>query len=252
MASVHGPKASSSSSSPGKMRCEVRYAPHFGIRPESHILVHPTSIDGGGGGNTNELSSSNLSSEEVEWSARLADALAPSVPLEFLTKCSLEVYVMVLQGDGSVFAACVTAACLALADAGVEMYDLVSACSVAVMIENHEEEDEEEKQEQKGPRQSEEEENGNGNNEKKTTTNHSNCTLLVDPTEEEMWKAEGVVSLTMMTNWKEVTFWDQTGRLPTHIIPDALKLCRDGCSTMHQFMKKALIRSISKTHDALR
>ena len=42
----------------------------------------------------------------------------------------MDVYAVVLEADGGELAAATSAAALALADAGIELSDLVSACSV--------------------------------------------------------------------------------------------------------------------------
>ena len=50
--------------------------------------------------------------------------------LDAFPKATLDVWALVLQAGGSELAVAVTAAAAALADAGVEMRDLVAACSV--------------------------------------------------------------------------------------------------------------------------
>jgi len=161
----------------------------------------------------------------VELSSRLHDAIVPSIPLDLLRKNVVDVFVMVLQNDGGVLGAAVMAASLALADSGVELYDLVSACSVAVV-----------------PRHlttvgaGDGDARGNGD----AASSSSYC-LLADPSEEELLAADGVVTLAMMPNWKEVTFWDQTGRLPVTTASDAADLCRNGCAMMQKFMRQSLV-----------
>lgn len=45
-------------------------------------------------------------------------------------KANVDVYCLVVESGGSDTAVAITAASLALADAGIEMYDLVTACKV--------------------------------------------------------------------------------------------------------------------------
>lgn len=219
LCSVHGPRPAASSSlgmgsskefhAGGVLKCEIRFAPGFGIRPETRVLNAPMNLDN----HNSNASSNNNSLEEMELSARLKDALSSAIPLEMLQKSVLDVYVLVLQADGAIFPATVTAATLALADAGVELYDLVSSCQVAISADSA------------------------------TTTkhNHKHNRLLLDPSEEETQQADGIVTLAMLSNLKEVTFWDQTGRLSDVTSKQALDLCRDGCLTMHKFMRNCLI-----------
>src|SRR3972149_7792891 len=65
---------------------------------------------------------------EISKVARLA--LEPSLFLENFPKATVDVFIEVLQADGSTRVTGINAASLALADAGVPMNDLTVACSV--------------------------------------------------------------------------------------------------------------------------
>ena len=67
--------------------------------------------------------------EEKDYSVQLLEALEPAVLLHKFPKAQVNIYVTVLQNDGSALAASITCASVAMADAGVEMYDLVTGCS---------------------------------------------------------------------------------------------------------------------------
>ena len=54
-----------------------------------------------------------------------------SFQVQRLTKTVVDIHVMVLQADGGELAVATSCASMALADAGIELYDLVTACSVA-------------------------------------------------------------------------------------------------------------------------
>jgi exosome complex component RRP41 len=60
----------------------------------------------------------------------VAKAIAPSIVLERYPKATIEIAILVLQSDGGEWPACMMAASLALADAGVELHGLVSSISV--------------------------------------------------------------------------------------------------------------------------
>mmetsp|Transcript_63336 Transcript_63336/g.93988 ORF Transcript_63336/g.93988 Transcript_63336/m.93988 type:complete len:321 (-) Transcript_63336:49-1011(-) len=240
LCSVHGPRPITSSSLPstssnsggggshneftssgGVLHTEVRFAPKFGIRPATLAHSSPSTIDGnpmGGGSSSQE--------EEVELSFQLQNALGPSLNLTSLPKCVIDVFVVVLQSDGNVVGAAITAASLALADANVvEMFDLVCACSVAA-VPSHDQ-------------------------------NKEEMNILADPTEEETMlammssssdknKGGGVVTLALMPNWKEVTLWNQVGCMNATSSSDAVNICRDGCATMYQFMRNCLVGQTKK------
>ena len=63
-------------------------------------------------------------------SGQMLAALEAAVLLHTFPKSNVDVYCLILESGGSDLAVCISAASLALADAGIEMSDLVSACSV--------------------------------------------------------------------------------------------------------------------------
>jgi exosome complex component MTR3 len=182
-------------------------------------------------------SSTGLVAQETELSLKLHDALAPSLPMHLFMKNVVDVFVLVLQDDGAVFPACLMAASLALADSGVEVYDLVSSFSIAVVsrdniVWSHDQDDDEDES------MLEEVEMEERRGMSKVDDKYH---LLADPDANEILRADGTLTVGMMTNWKEVVFWDQTGRLPTEVVSEAVELCKDGCVVMHNFMREALV-----------
>ncbi|ASJ09879.1 exonuclease [Thermococcus sp. P6] len=65
----------------------------------------------------------------VEISKVLRGALEPALILEMFPRTAIDVFIEILQADAGTRVAGITAASLALADAGVPMKDLVSACA---------------------------------------------------------------------------------------------------------------------------
>ena len=63
----------------------------------------------------------------------MSAALSASVQLHLLPKSTIAVHALVLQDDGGALPAAVTCASLALADSGILLYDLVAACTVALL-----------------------------------------------------------------------------------------------------------------------
>lgn len=96
----------------GRLACEFRRAPFSGrgARPRP------------GGAAEREA--------EREAAAALREALEPAVRLARYPRARLAVSALLLQDGGSALAAAVSAASLALADAGVEMYDLAVGCAL--------------------------------------------------------------------------------------------------------------------------
>jgi exosome complex component RRP41 len=69
------------------------------------------------------------SRREVELSKVIKESLEPALFLELYPRTGVDVFVEVLQADGGTRCASITAAALAIADAGVPMRDLVAACA---------------------------------------------------------------------------------------------------------------------------
>ena len=190
----------------GVLQCTVKYIPLVGINPQSSVGKAVTTLDSQQPHASMGRINSDTLTLEANLSHNLHAALAPSVPLEQFPKCLLTVDVTILQDDGSALSACIVAASLALADAHVELYDLVSSCTVAVF----------------------------GSSE-----------ILADPTEDELNAANASVILAMLPSWKDVTLWQQTGTLSGDQASQAVDLCRDGCRTLQRFMRQCLVESFN-------
>lgn len=63
----------------------------------------------------------------------LKRALLPAVCRYAFTNFQVDIYVNVIEDDGSVLGAAITAAGLAITDAGIPMYDIITATSVAIV-----------------------------------------------------------------------------------------------------------------------
>jgi exosome complex component RRP41 len=75
------------------------------------------------------------SRREIEISKVIREALQPAVIVEDYPRTAIEVWVEVLQSDGGSRVAGITAASLALADAGINMRDMVAGCSCGLLGE---------------------------------------------------------------------------------------------------------------------
>lgn len=69
------------------------------------------------------------SRREVEISKVMRESLEPALILEDYPRAAIDLFVEVLQADGGSRCAGITAASIALADAGINMRDIVSACA---------------------------------------------------------------------------------------------------------------------------
>jgi exosome complex component RRP41 len=76
-----------------------------------------------------ERKSPKPSRREIELSKIIKEALEPAIITEKFPETGIDVFIEVLQADGSTRVASINAASLALADAGLPMRDLIAACS---------------------------------------------------------------------------------------------------------------------------
>lgn len=188
-----------------------------------------SSLDVAHNNNSNSRKSNSAQGSSVDLEARIHTALLPTLHLADYPKTVLQLDITVLQNDGSLLSACMLAATLALADARVELYDLVTCCEVVVVVLMN---------------------NKNDVHHNTANPDSSQFELLVDPTLEEERAANAKITLAIMPQWKEVTLWQQSGGVSSSIaeqqqqvtaIDEAMKLCRDGCRTLHRFLRQHLL-----------
>jgi len=209
----------------GSLQCLVKYLPSVAVDQVSQRSRAVSALDNTtvSAGKLNQ----EVSLQESGLSHQLTSALLPVIPLEHFPKCTVVVKVTILQDDGSCLSAAITAATLALVDARVDLYDLVTSCTVAIVQKD--------------------EHDNNDNNDNENDDN--NCVYLVDPSEEETTGAQAIICLAMTPNHKEVTLWSQSGRLSASMASHAMELCRDGCRTYHKFLREAWISRLAKDND---
>jgi exosome complex component MTR3 len=179
----------------GVLLIRVDLIANFGTPP------HPTvsSLDG-------NIKRQSHVTAQVDMEARIHTALLPALNLADYPKAVIQVDITILQNDGSILSASLLAATLALADARVDMYDLVTCCEVVALQDGD---------------------------------------LLADPTLAEEQAASSKMALAIMPSntWKEVTLWQQSGPAPS--VADGMdammNLCRDGCRTLHRFVRQHLV-----------
>jgi exosome complex component RRP41 len=140
------------------------------------------------------------SRREVELSKVIRESLEPSVFLEYYPRTGVDVFVEVLQADGGTRCASITAASLALADAGIPMRDIVVACA-AGKIED---------------------------------------TVVLDlmDTEDKVGSAD--VPLALMPNLNAVTLLQMDGILTPEEFEKAVNLAIEGCKKIYPLQKEAL------------
>lgn len=83
------------------------------------------------GGDRRRRSKGDRRSTEI--SLVIKQTMEAAILLQLLPRTQIDIFVQVLQADGGTRCACINAATLALADAGVPMRDLVAACAAGYL-----------------------------------------------------------------------------------------------------------------------
>jgi len=140
------------------------------------------------------------SRREVELSKVIKESLEPALFLELYPRAGVDVFVEVLQADGGTRCASITAAALAIADAGVPMRDLVVGCA-AGKVED---------------------------------------TVVVDLYDAEDKLGVADVPVAYMPNLNAVTLLQMDGVLTADEFQQAMNMAIDGCKKIYEMQKEAL------------
>jgi len=140
------------------------------------------------------------SRRDVELSKVIREALEPAVFLEYYPKTSIQVFIEILQADGGTRCAGITAASLALADAGIPMRDLVVACAAG----------------------------------------KADGKLMVDLMDTEDKVGEADVPVAFMPNLNAITLLQMDGNLSVDEFENAINMALDGCKQLYVLQKEAL------------
>jgi len=140
------------------------------------------------------------SRREVELSKVIKESLEPALFLELYPRTGVDVFIEVLQADGGTRCASITAAALALADAGVPMKDLVVACAAGKVEDK--------------------------------------VVLDLFDAEDKLGAAD--VPVAYMPNLNAVTLLQMDGILTPDEFEKAIDMAMDGCKKIYELQKEAL------------
>lgn len=136
----------------------------------------------------------------LEISKLTSEALSPAVFLEKFPRSSIDVFIEVLQAEGGTRCAGITAASVALADAGIPMRDMVAACAAG----------------------------------------KANGQIVMDLSEWEDKEGEADVPVAIMPRTGEITLLQMDGQLTKDEFEQALDLAKEGCMKISEEQKKAI------------
>jgi exosome complex component RRP41 len=140
------------------------------------------------------------SRREIELSKVIKESLEPALFLELYPRTGVDVFIEVLQADGGTRCASITAAALAIADAGVPMKDLVVACAAGKVDD----------------------------------------TVVVDLFDAEDKLGAADVPVAYMPNLNAVTLLQMDGILTPDEFEKAVNMGIEGCKKIYEMQKEAL------------
>ncbi|KAM3961362.1 exosome complex component MTR3 [Aphomia sociella] len=177
----------------GQLYCEVKFAPFSCPRKR-----RPHAPD----------------QEERALSVALRQALEPTVCRHLFPNYQIDIFIYILEHDGACLAASINAAGLALADAAVPMYDIITSCSVAIVGDK----------------------------------------MFVDPTEAEEHIAttspesddvnHGIITMSMLSELKQVSDFTQIGFMDIECVTKAMDLLEKECEKLVPNIQKVLVTNV--------
>lgn len=136
----------------------------------------------------------------VEISKITADALRPAIFLEKFPRSTIDVFIEILEAEGDTRCAGITAASVALADAGIPMKDLVASCAAG---------------------------KANGN-------------VILDLSEDEDKEGEADLPIAIMPRSGEISLLQMDGHMTPDEFGKAVDLAIEGCKQISEAQKNAI------------
>ena len=155
---------------------------------------------------TSERKSPKPSRREIELSKVIKSALEKAVLLEAFPEMSIDVYIEVLQAEGSTRVASITAASVALADAGIPMRDMVVGCS-AGKVDGH---------------------------------------IILDVGEYEDKEGQADLPIAIMPNLKKIVLLQMDGKLTHSEFREAFELALKGAMQLYEAQVNALVSKVKE------
>ncbi len=160
----------------------------------------------------NERKSPAPKRREIELSKMIQEALEPSIFVEKFPRSSIDMYILVLDADGGTRAASITAASLALADAGLPLRGLVSAVAAGKV----------------GDR------------------------IVLDLSDEEDKYGQGDLPVAIINQNKEITLCQADGQFTPDEVKQAIELAMDGCNQLYQMQREVLLANYKEISEHLK
>jgi len=129
-------------------------------------------------------------------------ALEPAIELEQFPTAGIDISMEVIESDGGTRATGITAASLALADAGIPMKGLVSSCAAGVVGEH----------------------------------------VVLDVNGKEDKEGNADIPIATINGGDDITLLQMDGDLTQEQVEECVSLAKDGCADLHSQQREALLR----------
>jgi exosome complex component RRP41 len=139
----------------------------------------------------------------------IREALEPAIFSMMFPRTAVDIFIEIIQADGGTRCASITAASLALADAGVPLKDLVAGCAAGKV----------------------------------------DGTLVLDLDDTEDKYGEADLPLAFMPRTKEVTLLQMDGMFSPEEFEDALNLAITGCEKIYEMQRETLKKKYAEIRD---
>lgn len=143
----------------------------------------------------------SLSRREIEISKVIREAIQPAIIMEDYPRTAIEVYVEILQSDGGSRCAAINAASVALADAGINMRDLITACAAG----------------------------------------KADGKIILDIDDVEDKTGEADMPIAILPNLDTITLFQLDGCLSEEEFKQALDMATNGCKKLYEIQRNALM-----------
>ncbi len=137
---------------------------------------------------------------EREISMVVANAIEPVIFIRDFPRAVIDIYIQVLQADGGTRAAAITAAAVALADAGIPMRNLVTAVAVG----------------------------------------KADGQIVLDLNDKEDKYGEGDIPIAMIPGTDQITLLQQDGKFTVEEFKQAMELAKSGIAQLYELQKEAI------------
>ena len=160
----------------------------------------------------NERKSPAPKRREIELSKMIQEALEPSIFVEKFPRSSIDLYILVLDADGGTRAASITAASLALADAGLPLRGLVSSVAAGKI----------------------------------------GGKIVLDLSDEEDKYGQGDLPVAIINQNKEITLLQADGQFTADEVKQGIELAMEGCDTLYQKQREVLLANYKEISEQLK